>query len=332
MTVTTQQFTSTPVSPRTHAVLSALRSVVALDRLEVPALIAPTMPDDYAEVKAGLHRMAAVFIDPARAEGKRTGVDDVARELGAVFAQAARKGMPFAALPAAMLFDETLAKFRADQTRYLHASDAHAARQVEAIQVWLNDVLAVLTVRGLLGADVVQDASAAGNKTMAATALDLVAREKLTKAGSADLPVLAAGRGLMVLQAAGVDPAELELSDLEALVALAGAEIIPATLPGAGLSAADLSLRAGTSLVKVSTRGAVLYREAETQGGRSMLPHSVLIAASEAAREQLQGEISERLSRTPHSFQGATVGNSSLDRSRRTMHSGGLGAYAATLA
>ena len=164
MTATIKQ---THVSPRTRAVLSALRSVVALDRLEVPVLSAPTMPDDYAEVKAGLHRMAAVFIDPARAEGKRTGVDDVARELGAVFAQAARKGMPFAALPAAMLFDETLAKFRADQAQYLHASDAHAARQVEAIQVWLNDVLAVLTVRGLLGADVVQDASVAGNKTMA---------------------------------------------------------------------------------------------------------------------------------------------------------------------
>ncbi|WP_336334959.1 hypothetical protein [Pseudomonas putida] len=166
---------------------------------------------------------------------------------------------------------------------------------------------------------------------MAATALDLVAREMLNTAGAADLPVMAAGRGLMVLLAAGVHPAELVLADLEVLVALAGSEIVPAILPGAGLAAADLSFRAGTSLVKVNTRGAVLYREAETQGGRVVLPHSVLVAVSQEALEQLQGEVDERLARTPHRFQEAAVGNSSLDRSRRIVHGGGLNAYADTI-
>lgn len=331
MTKTNKPVINATVSPRTHALLGALRTAITLSRLDVPELAAPAVPSNYADVKAGLSRMAEHFIDPARAEGKRTGADDVTRELGAVLAQAARSGMPLADLPAALDYDAAMVQYRGQQTQYLRSSDEHAARQAEAIQTWLADLLAVLSVREVLGADVVQDAAAAGNKTMAATALDLVAREKLNTAGAADLPVMAAGRGLMVLLAAGVDPAELELADLEVLVALVGNEIIPATLPGAGLSAADLSFRAGTSLVKVSPRGAVLYREAETQGGRVVLPHSVLVAVSQTTLEQLQGEVSERLARTPHRFQEVAVGNSSLDRSRRVVHGGGLGAYAATL-
>jgi len=326
-----KQVINATVSPRTQALLGALRTAITLGRLDVPELTAPAVPQNYADVKAGLSRMAERFIDPARAEGKRTGADDVARELGSVLAQAARSGMPLADLPAAIQYDDEARKYRGQQAQYLRSSDEHAARQAEAIQTWLADLLAVLHVRGVLGNDVVQDAAGAGNKTMAATALDLVAREKLNTAGAADLPVMAAGRGLMVLLAAGVDPAELVLTDLEVLVALAGSEIIPATLPGAGLSAADLSFRAGTSLVKVSTRGAVLYREAETQGGRVVVPHSVLVAVSQTALEQLQVEVGERLARTPHRFQEAAVGNSSLDRSRRVLHGGGLGGFAAII-
>ncbi|MFG0863849.1 hypothetical protein [Pseudomonas sp. CJQ_13] len=331
MSKTMKPVINATVSARTQALLGALRTAITLDRLDVPELTAPAVPSNYADVKAGLSRMAERFIDPARAEGKRTGADDVARELGAVLAQAARSGMPLADLPAALDYDAAMVQYRGQQAHYLKSSDAHAALLAESVQTWLADLLAVLSVRGVLGADVVQDAAAAGNKTMAATALDLVAREKLNTAGAADLPVMAAGRGLMVLLAAGVDPAELVLHDLEVLVALAGNEIIPATLPGAGLSAADLSFRAGTSLVKVSTRGAVLYREAETQGGRVVLPHSVLVAVSQTALEQLQAEVGERLARTPHRFQEAAVGNSSLDRSRRVVHGGGLGGFAATI-
>ncbi|UVL30743.1 hypothetical protein [Pseudomonas donghuensis] len=331
MTKTNKQVINATVSPRTQALLGALRTAITLDRLEVPELTAPAVPDNYAAVKTGLHGLAEKFIDPARAEGKRTGADDVARELGAVLAQAARSGMPLADLPAALDYDAVMLQYRGQQAHYLRSSDEHAARQAADIQTWLADLLAVLKVREVLGADVVQDAAGAGNKTMAATALDLVARERLNTAGAADLPVMAAGRGLMVLLAAGVDPAELVLHDLEVLVGLAGSEIVPAILPGAGLSAADLSFRAGTSLVKVSTRGAVLYREAETQGGRVVLPHSVLVAVSPDALGQLQAEVGERLARVPHRFQEAAVGNSSLDRSRRVIQGGGLGGFAATI-
>lgn len=331
MSKTNNQVINTVVSARTQALIGALRAAVVLDRLDVPELTAPARPENYADVKSGLYRMAEKFIDPARAEVKRYGADDVARELGEVFAQAARSGMPLEDLPAALEYDAAAQKYRDQQTQYLRSSDAHAARQVSLIQAWLADLMAVLKLREVLGADAMQDAAGAGNKTMAATALDLVAREKLNSAGAADLPVMAAGRGLMVLLAAGVDPAEVVLSDLELLVALTGSEIIPCVLPGAGLSADDLSFRVGTSLVKVSTRGAVLYREAETQGGRVVLPHSVLVAVSHAALEQLQSEVDARLGSTPHRFQEAISGGSSLDRSRRRMHGGGLGAYAATL-
>ncbi|HDS1756977.1 hypothetical protein [Pseudomonas sp. M5] len=331
MTKSIKPVINTAVSPRTQALLGALRTGITLGRLDVPELTAPVVPQNYVDVKSGLNRMAERFIDPARAEGKRTSADDVARELGAVIAQAARSGMPLADLPAALDYDAAMLQHRGQQAHYLRSSDEHAARLAADIQTWLADLLAVLKVREALGADVVQDAAGAGNKTMAATALDLVAREKLNTAGAADLPVMAAGRGLMVLLAAGVDPAELELTDLEVLVALAGVEIIPAILPGAGLAAADLSFRAGTSLVKVTTRGAVLYREAETQGGRVVLPHSVLVAVSQEALEQLQAEVGERLARVPHRFQEAAVGNSSLDRSRRVIQGGGLNAFAASI-
>ncbi|MDT4855567.1 hypothetical protein FQZ97_899270 [compost metagenome] len=275
--------------------------------------------------------MAEHFIDPARAEVRRTGVDDVTRELTEVLAKSARAGLPFDRLGEALAFDDAMNLHRSKQAQYVRSSGEKASRKAEAIRDWLSDLLAVLVVREALGADTVADAAAAGNKTLAASAMDLVAREKLTSAGAADLPVLAAGRGLMVLQSAGVDAAELDLSDLELLVALAGMEIVPAVLPGYGLGADALAFRVGSSLVKVDQQGATLYREANVQGGRAVLPHSVLAAASKQAAQELQAQVDERLARTPHQFAEHSVGNSSLDAARRRVHGGGLNAYANTL-
>lgn len=305
------------------ALLVALRSAVDLSREPVPTLTAPTVPENYSEVKAGLHRMAEQFVDPARAETRRTSVDDVARELIDVLAQAGRKGLPFEHLGSALEYDDALSLHRSRQDQYVRSSSARARANADEAQFWVEDLLAVLEVRRALGADAVADAADAGNKLLASSALDLVAREKLNSSGAQGLPILAAGRGLMMLRDAGVDAADLNLSDLEVLVALAGIELFPAALPGYGLGMDALSFTLDTSQVRVDSRGAVLYREAQTGQGRSVLPHSVIIGVNKQAAKELQAGIDSRLANIPHNFAEAGEGNSTLDQSRRQVHGNG---------
>ncbi|MDC7824508.1 hypothetical protein PQS90_05020 [Pseudomonas sp. BLCC-B13] len=298
MTKTTQ----TSKTNNAQALLATLRAVVTLDRMPVPELTAPTLPASYAEVKSGLSSMAERFVDPARAGAAKTGVDDVYRELVEVLASASRRGFPFESLGAALEYDEALALHRSQQAQYIAASSEKAGKIADAIRVWLADLAAVLTVRDRLGEDAVADAATANNKTMAATALDLIARERLTSGGAADLPVLAAGRGLMTLRDAGVEALTLCADDLLQVAAEAGSTIYPLSLPGYGLAASSLEFRVGSSLVKIDQRAAVLYREAEANGGRSMLPQTVLVATSKTAAHEVQASIDERLSRVQHVF------------------------------
>ncbi|MFV3412232.1 hypothetical protein ACNFH8_08205 [Pseudomonas sp. NY15436] len=305
------------------ALLVSLRSAVDLSREPAPTLTAPVAPEKYADIKTGLRLMAEQFIDPARAQTRSTDADDVGRELTAVLAQAARKGLPFEHMGAALEYDDALALHRSRQDQYARSSNNRALGNAGEVQIWVDDLLAVLAVRRVLGDEAVADAASAGNKLLASTALDLVAREKLNSSGAQGLPVLAAGRGLMLLRDAGVDASDLSLSDLEVLVALAGLELIPAALPGYGLDVDALDFRLETSLVRVDSRGAVLYREADTAQGRSMLPHSVIAGASKQAVKELQAGIDSRLETTPHNFAETSAGNSSLDAARRHVHGNG---------
>ncbi|MCY1362277.1 hypothetical protein D9M69_489840 [compost metagenome] len=249
-----------------------------------------------------------------------------------MLAKAARQGLPFDKLPAAQEYDEAMSRHRSEQDRYFRTSSAAAHRRAGEVQAWVNDLLAVLGVRAALGADAVADAAEAGNKTMAATALDLIARDKLSAAGAQGLPVLAAGRGLMVIQSAGVDAGALALADLEELAACAGMAIYPASIPGYGLGADPLEFRLHSSIVRVDASGALLLREAQTEGGgRVMLPHSVLGATSKQAGEELKAAVTARQAAMPHRFAEAAVGNSTLEQARRRENGKALAAYAATL-
>jgi hypothetical protein len=285
-----------------QALLAALRTVVTLDRMPVPELTAPTLPASYAEVKSGLSSMAERFVDPARASAAKTSVDDVYHELVEVLAGASRRGFPFDHLGAALEYDAALAQHRSQQAQYIAASSEKAGKVADAIRTWLADLAAVLTVRERLGADAVADAAAGGNKLMAATALDLAAREHLSSATARGLPIYAAGRGLMILRDAGVEALSLCADDLLQVVAEAGSAIYPLPLAGYALAADSLEFRVGSSLVKIDQRAAVLYREAEVSGGRSVLPQTVLVATSKAAAQEVQAGIDERLSRVQHVF------------------------------
>jgi hypothetical protein len=285
-----------------QALLAALRTAVTLDRMPAPELSAPALPASYAEVKSGLSGMAERFVDPARASAAKTGVDDVYRELVEVLAGASRRGFPFDSLGAALEYDDALAQHRSQQAQYIAASSEKAGKIANQIRAWLADLTAVLTIHDRLGADAVADAATANNKTMAATALDLIARDCLSSAGAVDLPVLAAGRGLMILRDAGVEALSLCTDDLLQVAAEAGSAIYPLSLPGYGLAANSLEFRVGSSLVKIDQRAAVLYREADANGGRSLLPYRVLVATSRAVAKEVQAGIDDRLARTPHVF------------------------------
>ncbi|WP_312906185.1 hypothetical protein [Stutzerimonas nitrititolerans] len=313
------------------ALLTLLRSTVPLEKLAVPALTAPKMPDKYPEVKAGVHRMGEQLADPSRSDARRTSVDDVSRELEELLVIAASKGLPFDKLPDALEYDRAMKHYRSQQDDYLRRSNKKAAALCASVQEWVNDIAAVLQIKTHVGLEVLQEAAAAQNKTFAALALDLHIREHLTSAGSAGLPVMAAGRGLMQVQAAGVDVASLVVADLEMLVALAGLSIMPDALPGYGLSPDPLEFRLLGSAVKVTQQAAILHQTADTAQGSNMLPRKVLAAVSSAALAEVQARIDARLLTEPHRFGEQSLAFSSLQASRRRTHGCPQGEYAAKL-
>lgn len=313
------------------ALLTLLRSTVPLEKLAVPTLTAPQIPDQYPEVKAGIQRMGEQLADPSRSDARRTSVDDVSRELEELLVIAASKGLPFDKLPDALEYDRAMKQYRSQQADYLRRSNEKAAALSTAVQQWVDDIAAVLHMKEQVGLEVLQEAAAAQNKTFAALALDLHIREHLTSAGSAGLPVMAAGRGLMQVQAAGVDLASLAVADLETLVALAGLSIMPEALPGYGLSPDPLEFRLLGSVVKVTQQAAILHQTADTDQGSSMLPRMALAAVSSAALAEVQAGIDARLLTVPHRFGEQSVANSSLQASQRRVHGCSQGEFAAEL-
>ncbi|MGN0924483.1 hypothetical protein [Ectopseudomonas mendocina] len=318
-------------SANADALFAHLSDTVDMSREAAPALTAPDKPAHYSEVKAGLYRIAERAVDPARAQERRTDSTDVAHELVSLLADAARRGFRFDALGLVLDYDEAHKRYRSDMDIYARSSDARAQRAAKAVQAWVDDLLAVLSIREVLGAEVVVEAQAADNKLLASTALRFVAEEKLSNGVSSSLPIIAAGRGLMVLRAAGIQADSLMHKDLEALLTRAAVAIMPEALPDYGLSISTLTFRAGASQVKADPRAVILYREAQVQGGRLVLPHSVLAASSKAVADEEAAKIAVRLATTPHQFNDSTYTASSLAQSNRRVYGAGLNSYAGSL-
>ncbi len=305
---------------RARALLALMSTTVELTRESAPEIVVPEMPESYLEVQRGVERMTAQFIDPARAEGRRTSADDVEQELLQVFTNAQDAGFNFSKLAKVLAYRKERDRARSMQDAYVSHSTKKAERLVAQVREWLQDLLDVLAIRDVVGVGVVKDAAEASNKTLAAVALDLMIRETINAAAASELNTVAAGRGLMTLAQAGIAPADLQQQDLEQVAALAGFAIYPEGLKSFGQRHAPLSIRVGNSVVQVDTQAAVLYGEATTpQQGTTLLPCKALVAASEVALLAAQAVIDGELAGTPHRFHNAVNdGSSSLDTARRS--------------
>lgn len=258
-------------------------------------------------------------MDPARAEGRRTSVDDVVPELLQVLTNAQDAGFDFAELAKVLTYRKERDRARSMQDSYVRSSSARVERLGERVREWLQDLLDVLAIRDVVGVGAVNDAAEASNKTLAAVALDLMVRESINAAAASELNTIAAGRGLMTLAQAGIAPADLQHKDLEQVAALAGFACYPESLKSFGQRHEPLSIRIGNSVVRIDSQAGVLYSEATTpQQGTTLLPRKALVAASEAALLAAQKMIDNELSAAPHRFRDvADDGNSSLDAARR---------------
>lgn len=320
MTTTKKNSTVTAIdNERARALLALMSTTIELTRDTAPSIVVPDMPASYPDVQRGIERMTAQFIDPARAEGRRTSADDVEQELLQVLTNAQDAGFDFAELAKVLTYRKERDRARNMQDSYVRASSARAERLGEQVREWLQDLLDVLAIRDVVGVDAVKDAAEASNKTLAAVALDLMVRETVNAAAASELNTVAAGRGLMTLAQAGIPPADLEHRDLEQVAALAGFAVYPEGLKGFGQGHAPLSIRVGRNLIQVDTQAAVLCTEATTpQQGTTLLARLALVAGSEGALIGAQTLIDERLAGIPHRFHDAVDdGSSSLDAARR---------------
>lgn len=320
MTTTKKNATVTAIdNERARALLALMSTAIELTRDTAPSIVVPDMPASYPDVQRGIERMTAQFIDPARAEGRRTSADDVEQELLQVLTNAQDAGFDFAELAKVLTYRKERDRARNMQDSYVRSSSARAERLGEQVREWLQDLLDVLAIRDVVGVDAVKDAAEASNKTLAAVALDLMVRENVNAAAASELNTVAAGRGLMTLAQAGIPPADLEHRDLEQVAALAGFAVYPEGLKGFGQRHAPLSIRVGRSLIQVDTQAAVLCTEATTpQQGTTLLARLALVAGSEAALMGAQANIDARLAGIPHRFHDAVDdGSSSLDAARR---------------
>ena len=322
-----EQATVTAVdNSKARALLALMSTSIDLARERAPEIVIPDMPASYPEVQRGIERMTAQFVDPARAEVRRTSAEDVEHELLQVLTNAQDAGFDFAELAKVLSYRKERDRARTMQDTYIRASSAKAERLGEQVREWLQDLLDVLAIRDVIGVDAVKDAAEASNKTLAAVALDLMVRENVNAAAASELNTVAAGRGLMTLGQAGIPPAYLEHADLEQVAALAGFAVYPEGLRSFGQCHAPLSIRVGKSVLQIDSQAAVLYSEATTpQQGTTLLPRTTLVAASEAALLAVQERINKELAAMPHRFLDAPDdGNSSLDAARRRVYGGHL--------
>lgn len=307
-------------SERSRALLALMSTAIELVRDSAPDIVIPEMPESYPEILRGIERMTAQFIDPARAEGRRTSADDVEAEFLTVLSNAQDNGFDFAEFAKVLTYRKDRDRARSLQDSYVRHSGAKAERIAGDIRTWLQDLLDVLAVREVVGIAGMNDAAEATNKTLAAVALDMLVRDRVNAASASDLNTIAAGRGLMTLAKAGIAPGDLTQRDLEQVAASAGFTIYPECLKGFGERHSPLGIRLGSSLVQIDAQAAVLYQEATTpQQGTVLLPRLALAAGSEGALLAAQRIVDTRLSSTPHRFHDATDdGSSSLDTARRS--------------
>lgn len=295
-----RKFVTSRKSDNAAALFEALKTAVPLQLVEVPAIKYPVAPANLQELRKGITTMTELFTSDERAAAKQTSRDDVEHELMAVLSTLSQRGFAFADLPNLFAFEQDRNQHLDTVTRYTRAASENTEALSAKIADWFADITAVLSVAKVVGADVMIEAAAAPNKTMAALGIDLHVREKLTASAQADVPVMAAGRGLMILKTAKIDALSLDLGDIELAAAMALFSYFPDAIEGATMQSADL--RFGSIVLRADGEGVVAYREATQVNTSGLLPHTALVAADGKALATLQSKIDTRLGSIDHAF------------------------------
>lgn len=296
----TRKFAAARKSDNATALFEALKTAVPLQLINVPATKYPTAPANLQELRKGITTMTELFTSDERADAKKTSRDDIERELMSVMNTLSNRGFAFADLPLMFAFEQNRTQHLDTVTQYTRAANANTETLSAKVATWFADITAVLSVAKVVGADVMADAASAPNKTMAALGIDLHVREKLTASAQAGVPVMAAGRGLMVLQTAKIDALSLDLGDVELAAAMALFQYFPDSIEGATMQSAEL--RFGSIVLRTDVEGVVAYREAVQSNASGLLPHTALIAADGKALAALQSKIDTRLSGLDYAF------------------------------
>jgi len=310
-------------SDNATALFDALKAAVPFNLVEVPATKYPTAPANLQELRKGITTMTELFTSDERAASKKTSRDDVEHELMGVMTTLSNRGFAFGDLPSLFAFEQDRNRHLDTVTRYTRAATENTKLLSAKAAEWLADVLAVLSVAKIVGPEVLADAAAAPNKTMAALGIDLHVREKLNASAQAGVPVMAAGRGLMILKAAKIDALTLELADIELAAAMALFNIIPDAIEGASIRDGDL--RVGSIILSGNAEGVKIYRDAVQSNTSSLLPHTALVAADGKALAALQSKIDVRLGGVDHAFTG-TVENGGMTVEERRLRDFGKSA------
>ncbi|QNG99679.1 hypothetical protein [Pseudomonas sediminis] len=319
----TRKFAAARKSDNATALFEALKTAVPLQLINVPATKYPTAPASLQELRKGISTMTELFTSDERAGAKKTSRDDVERELMSVMNTLSNRGFAFADLPLMFAFEQNRTQHLDTVTQYTRAANANTETLSAKVATWFADITAVLSVAKVVGADVMADAASAPNKTMAALGIDLHVREKLTASAQAGVPVMAAGRGLMILKTAKIDALSLDLGDVELAAAMALFQYFPDPIEGATMQSAEL--RFGSIVLRTDADGVVAYREAVQSNASGLLPHTALIAADGKALAALQTKIDTRLSGLDYAFTNA-AGNGGMTIEERRLRDFGKSA------
>lgn len=307
------KFVTNTNSENASKLFAALHCAINFNKVAVPTTKRPSAPDGLPALRKGIDKMTAHFTSAERASYKNTGNDDVSNELLSVMTLMHKSGFAFEQLPALFAYEEERLKFNSDALAYADRADSNTAEVVAKVAAWLGDVAAVLSVAGVVGAEVMAEAATAPNKTIASLAIDLHVRDKLNSSAQAAVPTLAAGRGLMVLKSADIDATMLTAEDVALAGAIALFHAFPEQMPESNPMRA-VQLRVGATVLSCNAEGVTLYKAAVQTNTSSMMPHSAVVAADHKALAKLQIKIDERLAGRDFVFTGN--GGTSIEERR----------------
>lgn len=234
-----------------------------------------------------------------------------------------RSGFEFGNIGPALEYRNKARLFSSAERTYDDRAEHALGAALKALEQHTGDVLAVLEARSIVGPDIAE-AGAAPNRTMATVAVEMLLAE--AKQQNPKPLALRAGRGLMLLSAAGIDMAALDHADVMRGSAGALAEHAVAEVSGKNMLYAG-----GTPGLALQVSGGVVYEMKEAAAGKGLRRYAVLAATTEgklapalAALEEEQ-RVNQPQWRTPGASRTLPDYRAGRDTSLVARHSGARG-------